>query len=63
MFFSLCQKLEGSNAHVHKVHARGREVSQEHEEVSVIKVADTVVNPGTMLYDVTTLEERASDYG
>lgn len=56
MFLSLCQEHEGSNAHVHKVHACSREVGQEHEEVSMVEVADTVVNPGTMLNDITTLE-------
>lgn len=59
MFFSLCHEHEGSNAHVHKVHTCGREVGQEHEEVSVVEVANTIVNPGTMLNDVTALERRA----
>lgn len=58
--FNLSHEHEGSNSHIDEINACGGEVGQEHEKVSMIEVADTVVNPGAML---TMLEERVLAFG
>jgi hypothetical protein len=57
---TLCHEHEGANSHINEVNASGCEVRQEHEEVSVIEMADTVVNPGAVL---TMSGERMLAFG